>query len=203
MNTPSVNYGLENKSFPKTYSSVPVGSVFYNIGLRNFTIINSVILVLFAVIYLMVYFFHTSKNWVDINNCVAPIGEFTVEPGVSVSEPLTLCPESTFDNTDKCIFGGVDSLLSATRICNARADICSRFVYNTDTRRMTIVSLQSSPSNSTSQTDNLYTRQTNVTFRTGGVSPSENPIPVPEDIPPVEETTSDPTTNVVSVLGLS
>lgn len=192
-----------NIQTPQAYGDVLSGGVFYNVGLRNFTIINSVILIIFVVVYLLVYFLHTTKNWVDGKNCVSPIGEFTVEPGILVNNPLEVCPDSTFNNTDQCIFSNVPSLLDATRICNARADICSRFVYNTESRRMTIVSLQATPSNSSSPNDNLYTRQASVTFRTGGVTPGENPVPVPTDTPAIAESSPDPTTTIVDVLGLA
>lgn len=199
----SSEYGLNIQVPTQAYGDLPTGGVFYNISLRNFTIINSVILILFVVTYLLVYFLHTTKNWVDGKNCVAPIGEFTVEPGVLVNDPLEACPESTFNNTDQCIFSNVASLLDATRICNSKAQICSRFVYNTESRRMTIVSLQSPPSNSSSPNDNVYTRQSNVTFRTGGVTPGENPVPTPTDTPAIQETAPDPTTTIVSALGLA
>jgi len=189
-----------NSVQPQTYASIPVGGVFYNTGLRNFTIINSVILIIFVVVYLLVYFLHTTKNWVDGKNCIAPFGEFTVEPGVVVTNPLELCPDSTFNNTDQCVYSNVASLLDATRICNIRADICSRFVYNAESRRMTIVSLQSVPSNSNSPNDNVYTRQANVTFRTGGVAPVGNPVPVSNNTPEVTESAA---TTIANMLGLA
>lgn len=190
--------GNTNSNLPEP----PGGRIFYNVGLRNFTIVNSVILILFALIYTLVYFLHTTKDWVDAKNCVSPIGEFTVEPGISVTTPLEACPDATYNNTDQCIYVNVVSLLQATRICNQKADICNRFVYNTQSRKMSIVSLQS-PSSEGDQNDNVYTRQNNITFRTAGLDPTEAPVPVASpSVAITENNVSDITTSIVEILGL-
>ena len=139
-----------------------------------FTVVNTILVLGVIVMYLCMVFLYLSKDWVDSKNCVAPIGEFTVEPAVDVGNVLLSCPEHNFDDKGTCIYDSVPSLLQATRICNQQADICSRFVYNSNAQKMKIVSLQGTP-NTGSQYDNTYTRQANITFRTSGNSPSSAP----------------------------
>jgi len=132
-----------------------------------FTIVNTFLILGAIATYLCVLFFYLSKDWVDSKNCVAPIGEFTVEPGVDVGNVLLSCPDSSYDDKGTCIYNNVPSLLNATVLCNQKADVCSRFVYNANSQKMKIVSLQGTP-NKGSQYDNTYTRQANITFRTSG-----------------------------------
>ncbi|MCH9622031.1 MAG: hypothetical protein S4CHLAM20_14650 [Chlamydiia bacterium] len=141
--------------------------------LITFTIVNTFLVLAFIVLYLCLLFFYLSKDWVDGKNCLAPIGEFSVEPGVDVGNVITGCHDSTYDEKGTCIYNKVPSLLQATRICNQKADICSRFVYNATSQKFKIVSLQGTP-NRGSQDDNTYTRQANVTFHTSG---SQQPSP--------------------------
>jgi len=139
---------------------------FYKTTLGIFTITNSVVVLAILIVFLGVYFGHTTKDWVSSKNCVAPIGEFTVEPSVDGS-PSTLCPDSQYDDKGTCIYSGVGSLLEATKICNRKSDICSKFVYNQVSQKMKIVSLKTTPLNG-GQDDNTYTRQANITFKTSG-----------------------------------
>lgn len=132
-----------------------------------FTVVNTLLVLAFIGLYLGLLFGYLSRDWVEAKNCVAPIGEFTVEPSVDVGTTLESCPNSGFDDKGTCIYNNVPTLLQATRICNQQADICSRFVYNSSSQKMKIVSLQGTP-NRASQDDNTYTRQANVTFRTSG-----------------------------------
>lgn len=154
--------------------------------LTTFTIVNVIFLLTVVGIYLWIFFAYLKSDWVDRKNCVAPTGEFSVEPGTDVSTVLELCPDSSSGN-NQCIFT-VDNLLTATRICNQKADICSKFVYNPSTEQMKIVSLKGIPIQS-GNNFNTYTRQANVTFRTSRtgvvseqtVASPDNTIAVAED----------------------
>jgi hypothetical protein len=142
--------------------------------LITFTIVNTVLVLGVIVLYLCLLFFYLSRDWVDGKNCLAPIGEFSVEPGIDVGNVIVGCPDSGYDEKGTCIYNKVPSLLQASRICNQKADICSRFVYNPTAQKLKIVSLQGTP-NQGSQDDNTYTRQANVTFRTSGNQQSSPP----------------------------
>jgi hypothetical protein len=132
-----------------------------------FSIVNTGLVLLAIIIYLLVLFLYLSKDWVESKHCVSPIGEFTVEPSVDVGNVLLSCSDAGYDDKKTCIYNSVPSLLQATRICNQHADICSRFVYNANSQKMKIVSLQGTP-NRGSQDDNTYTRQSGVTFKGSG-----------------------------------
>jgi hypothetical protein len=166
---------------------------FHKTNLGIFTIVNTVLILVAVGVYLGIFFGVIARDWVDKKNCVAPIGEFTVEPAVDSSSPLTECPDSNYDEKGTCIYTNVPSLLQATRICNQKADICSRFVYNATSRKMKIVSLKSTPVDG-SQDDNTYTRQANVTFKTSGESVGEIDVSTPSQaIPVADDGTVDPT----------
>ncbi len=147
-----------------------------------FTIVNTFLMLIAIGVYLGIFYGYLKKDWVDKKNCVAPVGEFAVEPGTNVDGALTLCPDSKQSN-NQCIYN-VPSLLDATRVCNQKGDICSKFVYNDVSNQMKIVSLQARPTEG-SRDDNVYTRQANVTFRSGTINrvtePPEQPIPVAPD----------------------
>jgi hypothetical protein len=160
-------------------SSEPVWAKIQSNPLTVFTVVNVVLLLLTIGVYLWVFFGYLKKDWVDRKNCVAPTGEFSVEPGSDVSTTLELCPDSSSGN-DKCIFT-VDNLLDATLVCNQKADICSKFVFNPSSKQMKIVSLKGIPRQSGSDF-NTYTRQANVTFRTNRTGTvSEQTVSFPDN----------------------
>lgn len=167
-------------------NSDPVWARMQSNPLTTFTVANVIFLLAAVGIYLWIFFAYLKSDWVERKNCVAPTGEFSVEPGTDVSTVLELCPDSSSGN-DQCIFT-VNNLLDATRICNQKADICNKFVYNSTSSQMKIVSLKGIPSQSGSDF-NTYTRQANITFRTSRtgtvsdntVSSPDNTIAVAED----------------------
>jgi len=171
-----------------------------NLGI--FTIVNIVLILVAIGVYLGVFFGVIAKDWVSKESCISPIGEFTVEPAVDSSSPILGCSDSNYDEKGTCIYTGVTSLLSATRICNQKANICDRFVYNNTSKKMKIVSLKSTPIDG-SQDDNTYTRQSGVTFKTNGSSVGQIDVSTPSTTIPVsEDGTIDPTviTSTVSIL---
>jgi len=183
--------GIPDKTKKPSFSSTALG---------KFTIINSVLIVLLIATYLLVMFLFVSKDWTNSKNCVAPIGEFTVEPAVDASTVLTSCQDSGYDDKGTCIYTGIPTLLQASRICNQKADICSKFVYNSNSQRMKIVSLKSTPV-SGSQYDNSYTRQANVTFKSSGKSSTGGQPTLQNDITVTNNGTVVPSTVNVSSYG--
>ena len=136
-----------------------------NTSLIIFTFLNFLFLAAAVGVYCWIFFDYLKKDWVKSSECVAPVGEYSVEPGVDVSTVLELCPDSSSDN-NQCIYT-VGTLLEATRICNQKADICNKFVYNPSSEQMKIVSLKAIPRQSGAQY-NTYTRQANITYRNSG-----------------------------------
>ena len=166
-----------------------------------FTVVNSCLILLAIIVYLLVLFLYLSKDWVDSKNCVSPIGEFTVEPSVDVGNVLLNCPDAVYDDKKTCIYNSVSSLLEATRICNQHASICNRFVYNNSSQKMKIVSLQGTP-NRASQDDNTYTRQSGVTFKNTGGSVAPDPDPNPTVVDSNGELISTPIPRTSIIPGL-
>jgi len=156
-----------------------------NDPLTIFTAVNIVMILIAIGVYLWIFFAYLKKDWVDRKNCVAPIGEFSVEPGTDISTVLDLCPDSSSGN-NQCIFS-VNNLLDATRVCNQKSDICNKFVYNPSSLQMKIVSLKGNPVQS-GDNFNTYTRQANITFRTGRTGTvSDQVVASPDNIVSVDE----------------
>ena len=101
-----------------------------------------------------------------------PAGEFATEPNASVSSGvLNECTYSGLKN-QPCIYRA-QNLNEAIAQCNRLPQICNRFVYNSESKSMSIISLDSN-NFIPSQNSSVHTRQVGVTsgqdFTTAGAA---------------------------------
>jgi hypothetical protein len=101
-----------------------------------------------------------------------PAGEFATEPNASVSSGvLNECTYSGLKN-QPCIYRA-QNLNEAIAQCNRLPQICNRFVYNSESKSISIISLDSN-NFIPSQNSSVHTRQVGVTYSGTGQNNNAN-----------------------------
>lgn len=99
------------------------------------------------------------SSYVHNTKCNKPLGEFSVESGLSSTEISKDCDGKA------CTFSNINSLYDAINKCNVMSKVCDRFIYNNKKSTMSIIKLKSGLSND--KNSDLYTRQVGVTYKNG------------------------------------
>lgn len=102
-----------------------------------------------------------------------PAGEFATEPNASVSSAgvLSECSYGGLKN-QPCIYNA-QNLNEAIAQCNRLPQICNRFAYNSETKSMSIISLDNN-NFTQSQNSTIHTRQVGVTYSGTGSNNNTN-----------------------------
>ncbi len=101
-----------------------------------------------------------------------PAGEFAIEPSVSVSSGvLNECTYNGLKN-QPCIYRA-QNLNEAINQCNRLPQTCNRFVYNSETKSMSIIGINSNDFTS-SQNSFIVTRQVGITYSGTGSTDNTN-----------------------------
>ena len=134
--------------------------------------INIVIgLVAIGIIIYYIIELENTKNSITVASN-KPAGEFAIEPSVSVSSGvLNECTYNGFKN-QPCIYRA-QNLNEAINQCNRLPQTCNRFVYNSETKSMSIIGINS---NQFVQSQNSYivTRQVGITYSGNGSTNNTN-----------------------------
>lgn len=109
---------------------------------------------------------YNNQNYVSLEECNKPVGEFAVQINSGTDSVLNLCGNNGYGyGNSPCIFN-VNDLSDAVKECNKRQKICNKFLYSegpNQQRRMTIVDLNAPLYYS--QNTVGYVRQTGITYR--------------------------------------
>lgn len=113
---------------------------------------------------LVIYFttFYNSDH-VPYQKCNAPLGEFAVEPSTISSNIKSVCGAN---NNNQCV-KQVNNVEEAIKYCNLYSEICDRFMYNEQSKTVSIIDLKGNLSKS--PLHNLYTRQVGITYDSPGL----------------------------------
>jgi hypothetical protein len=132
--------------------------------------------ILFGVvaISLMIYYIvelENTKNSISIASN-KPAGEFATEPSATVSSGiLNECNYNGLQN-QPCVYRA-QTLNEAINQCNRLPQICNRFVYNSETKSMSIIGINSNQF-IPSQTSSIHTRQVGITYSSSGSDNNAN-----------------------------
>lgn len=138
-------------------------------GLLGFSIFLSLVAIGLIIYY--IYALEETKKSISVASN-KPAGEFATEPNASVSSGvLNECNYGGLQN-QPCIYRA-QNLNEAINQCNRLPQICNRFVYNSETRSMSIISLDGN-NFIPSQNSSVHTRQVGVTYSGTGQNSNTN-----------------------------
>lgn len=123
--------------------------------LEHMLYIIIIFLIIFNIISVSIAIYEKS-HYVHNTKCNKPLGEFSVEPGITSSQVSYACD-------GKCTFTNISTLYDAAMKCNVMSKVCDRFVYDSSTGIMSFINLKSELSESLGS--DLYTRQVGVTYK--------------------------------------
>lgn len=134
------------------------------------------ILLCLGVIGLTIWFSIELTNERNRNsvNCNKPAGEFVVEPNTSVrAGVLNECTYNGLKN-QPCKYQA-SNINDAINQCNRLSDVCNRFVFNSATGYMEMISLNPGFGNQIPNPNaSIYTRQIGVTYSSDGSTNNAN-----------------------------
>ena len=138
-------------------------------GLLGFSIFLSLVAIGLIIYY--IYALEETKKSISVASN-KPAGEFATEPNASVSSGvLNECSYGGLKN-QPCVYRA-QNLNEAINQCNRLPQICNRFVYNSETKSMSIISLDSN-NFIPSQNSSVHTRQVGVTYSGTGQNNNTN-----------------------------
>ena len=122
------------------------------------------------IVYYIVELESTKKSITIASN--KPAGEFAIEPSASVSSGIL--HECTYNGlkNQACVYQA-QNLNEAINQCNRLPQVCNRFVYNSETKSMSFIGINS---NNFVQSQNSYivTRQVGITYSGNGPTNNTN-----------------------------
>lgn len=156
-----------------------------------------IVIMVLGLVLLMAFFgFYIYGNvarsdYVHYSNCFKPLAAYSVHPNTEATSVLNRCGKNA---SSRCQ-ARAENLAQAIQFCETYANVCDIFSYDSTKNKVLIHPNNTKFSPLTNSNNNIYYRNTGVTFQTKNKAPAANSTPT-------QTTTSTATNSVGSAFDL-